>query len=96
MVFDLSKISGIGNFTQKTEKARTLFFKNDRAFLVQNQNTIEVRCDDKLAELLKTKYESVMESRYFGRGGIEIVLAGEQLSETELEDLIRLSYNLTA
>ena len=96
MVPDLSQISGIGDFVQKAEKERKLFLKNDRAFLVQNQNTIEIRCDDKLAELLKTKYESVMESRYFGRGGIEIVLAGKQLSETELEDLIRLSYNLTA
>ena len=35
-----------------------------------------------------------MESRYFGQGGIEIVLAG-QLSEPEIEDLIRLSYNLS-
>ena len=44
--------------------------------------------------LLKEKYESVMESRYFGRGGIEIVLAG-QLSEQELFDLVRLSWNLS-
>ena len=56
---------------------------------------MEVRCDQKLSDLLKGKYESVMESRYFGRGGIEIVLAG-QLSEAELADLVRLSYNITA
>ena len=36
-----------------------------------------------------------MESRYFGRGGIEIVSQTDQLKPTELEDLIRLSYNLT-
>ena len=35
-----------------------------------------------------------MESRYFGKGGVEIVPSG-QLSETEIEDLVRLSYNLT-
>ena len=35
-----------------------------------------------------------MESRYFGRGGIEIVDSG-QLEDTEVEDLIRLSYNLS-
>ena len=35
-----------------------------------------------------------MQSRYFGRGGIEVVLSG-QLSRDELEDLVRLSYNLT-
>ena len=35
-----------------------------------------------------------MESRYFGRGGIEIVNSG-QLKPDEIEDLVRLSYNLT-
>ena len=59
-----------------------------------NKNTIEVRTDSQLANTLKEKYESVMESRYFGRGGIEIVPAG-QLSKDEIIDLVRLSYNLT-
>ena len=94
MVFDVSKISGIGDFTTKKEENRELYLKGDRVFLVKNTNTIEIRCDDKLNNLLKEKYESVMESRYFGRGGLEIVLAN-QLSPTEIEDLIRLSYNLT-
>lgn len=94
MVFDFSKITGIGDFSQKTEKERTLYLKNDKVFLVQNKNTVEIRTDDKLAKLLNEKYESVMKSRYFGRGGIEIVLSG-QLSDEELADLVRLSYNLT-
>ena len=94
MVFDISKISGISGYTAKTEKHRQLYFKSDKAFLVVNKNTIEVRCDPLLSENLKTKYETVMESRYFGKGGVEIVLAN-QLSPDEIEDLIRLSYNLT-
>lgn len=96
MVPDLSKISGIGEFIEKKEKTRQLFCAKDseKVFLVKNKNTLEVRCDLKLAELLKEKYESVMESRYFGRGGIEIVPAG-QLKTDEVEDLIRLSYNLS-
>ncbi|MBR2641008.1 MmcQ/YjbR family DNA-binding protein [Candidatus Saccharibacteria bacterium] len=94
MVFDISKISGISDYTAKTEKHRQLYFKSDKAFLVVNKNTIEVRCDPLLSENLKTKYETVMESRYFGKGGVEIVLAN-QLSPDEIEDLIRLSYNLT-
>ncbi len=102
MVFDLSKISGISDFTSKTEeigdekipKTRTLFYRDEKVFLVENKNTIEVRTDEKLAELLKKEYESVMESRYFGRGGIEIVLAN-QLKEDEINDLIRLSYDLS-
>ncbi len=65
-----------------------------KAFLVVRKNTIEVRTDRKLAELLREKYESVMESRYFGRGGIEVVLSG-QFSDDEIYDLVRLSYNLT-
>ncbi len=95
MVFDISKVSGIDEFAVQKEKDRELYLKNDHAFLVINHNTIEIRCDKRLGELLKNKYESVMESRYFGRGGIEIVLAGDQLSEVELADLVRLSYNLT-
>ena len=94
MVFDLSKVTGIGEYTEKQEKERTIYNKGDKAFLVENKNTIEIRTDDKLAKLLEEKYESVMESRYFGRGGIEIVLAG-QLEDSEIEDLIRLSYNMT-
>ncbi len=99
MVPDLSKISGIGNYERRTEKERELFFvKNkedeEKVFLVVNKHTFELRCDNKLAELLKGKYESVMESRYFGRNGIELVPAG-QLSDEETGDLIRLSYDLT-
>ena len=94
MVPDLHEINGIEEYTKKQEKTRTIFFKGDKAFLVQNKNTIEVRCDEKLSQVLQHDYESVMESRYFGRGGIEIVPTN-QLSPQELEDLIRLSYDLT-
>lgn len=99
MVFDISKVTGIGEYTTKTEKhdekERILFYKDDKVFLVENKNTIEVRTDGELRRLLAEKYESVMESRYFGRGGIEIVLAGNQLKTDELYDLVRLSYNLS-
>lgn len=98
MVPDLSKISGIGTYSEKKEivddKPRALYYKDDKVFLVVNSNTMEIRTEKNLGNLLKEKYESVMESRYFGRGGIEIVLAG-QLAEDELADLIRLSYNLS-
>lgn len=101
MVFDLSKVAGIGDYIIKTEnhddpsKSRTLFLVNDKVFLVQNNHTIELRTDHELRKLLTNKYESVMDSRYFGRGGIELVLAGHQFTDDELNDLVRLSYNLT-
>ena len=94
MVFDLSKITGIGEFSVQQEPTRDLYLKDGRTFLVLHRNTMEVRIDPRLGDNLKEKYESVMESRYYGRNGIEIVLAG-QLNQSELEDLIRLSYNLT-
>ena len=94
MVPDISKISGVGDFTTKKESGRELYYKDSSVFLVINPNTIEVRCDQRLSENLKAKYESVMESRYFGRGGIEIVPAGQLYTE-EIADLIRLSYNIT-
>lgn len=95
MVPDFSKVTGIGKYAKKTEKERELFLKNDKVFLVVNKNTVEVRTDRELRKLLTEKYESVMESRYFGRGGIEIVLAGHQLTTDEIGDLVRLSYNLS-
>ena len=94
MVFDLSEVTGIGAYQEKTEKERTLYLKDDKVFLVVNKNTLEVRTDGELRKLLTEKYESVMESRYFGRGGIEIVPAG-QLNQDDLNDLVRLSYNLS-
>lgn len=94
MVPDISQITGLGDYSQKTEKSRTLYQKGDKTFLVINSNTIEIRCDQGLSKNLQSKFESVMQSRYFGQGGIEIVLAG-QLDQSELEDLIRLSYSIT-
>lgn len=94
MVSDVSQITGIGAYAVKEEKFRTLYQKDGKTFLVVNKNTIEVRCDRELSHTLQEKYESVMQSRYFGKGGIEIVLTN-QLSPQELEDLIRLSYDLT-
>ena len=94
MVPDFSKINGINQYTEKTDNNRTLYQKDGKTFLVVNKNTIEVRCDELLSNNLKSKYESVMESRYYGHGGIEIVPTN-QLSLQEIEDLIRLSYNMT-
>lgn len=95
MVFDVYEVKGIGDFLEKKEKNRKLYLAlKERVFLVVNPNTIEIRTDRKLGKLLEEKYESVMESRYFGKGGIEIVMSG-QLKKEELDDLVRLSYNMT-
>lgn len=103
MVFDVSKVSGIGEYNTETltvgsgvdaEEVEVFKVLDGKVFLVVRKNTVEVRTDDKLSKLLCEKYESVMESRYFGRGGIEIVNSG-QLSFDEICDLVRLSYRLS-
>ena len=97
-MIDLEKISGIGEWTEEKygEKGEDKLFTaaNGQAFLVVRPKTLEVRCESRLGRKLMGDYESVMQSRYFGKGGIEIVPTG-QLSEAEVEDLVRLSYNLT-
>ena len=103
-MINVEEISGIGQFivSQRKEEGAAenevfdqIFSVPDgKVFLVIRPKTLEVRCDAKLRNLLREKYESVMESRYFGRGGIEIVDSG-QLTQEEIEDLVRLSYNLT-
>ena len=94
MVLNLHEINGIDSYEEKPEKDRILYIKDGKTFLVVNKNTIEVRCDHELSKTLQERYESVMESRYFGHGGIEIVPTS-QLTKEELADLIRLSYELT-
>ena len=102
MVFDILKVGGIGEHTLEAKKVGrgvdvedvTVYKRGEKVFLVVRKNTLEVRTDDKLSKLLREKYESVMESRYFGRGGIEIVNSG-QLDEDEINDLVRLSYQMS-
>lgn len=97
----VAEISGMGEWTEgasgeEGKKGLDWYYRapNGKVFLVVRAKTIEVRCDQKLGDVLREDYESVMESRYFGKGGIEIVPSG-QLDENELADLVRLSYNLT-
>lgn len=99
MDFDLTEVTGIGKWSEerrKTEQGEEILYlaENGKAFFVVRAKTLEVRCDGKLGRKLREEYETVMESRYFGRGGIEIVPSG-QLARGEIEDLVRLSYNLT-
>lgn len=98
-MIEVTEVSGIGQWVEKPhgEKGEDRVYEvpgTEKAFLVRRPKTLEVRCDEKLAKMLREKYETVMESRYFGRGGIEIV-PSEQLTDDEVADLVRLSYNLS-
>ena len=100
-MFNIDAVSGIGEYTfedlMKKEKkdGKIYLAPNGKAFCVLHEGkTVEVRTDMNLSKVLREKYESVMQSRYFGRGGIEIVLSG-QIEQDQLYDLVRLSYNMT-
>ena len=94
-MIDVVSVSGLGEWTQEKKGEDVRFLApNGKVFLVERPKTIEVRCDGRLGKTLRDEYESVMGSRYFGRGGIEIVPSG-QLSREEIADLVRLRYNLT-
>lgn len=104
VMFEIEQVSGIGEYVVEErpaekgaeEGAKEWLYRvpEGKVFLVVRPKTLELRSDGKLAKMLQEKYESVMESRYFGRGGVEIVPSG-QLAATEIEDLVRLSYNLS-
>lgn len=101
MDFRIEEVSGIGEYTfedlmvKERKEGKIFLAPNNKAFCVLHDGkTVEIRTDMNLAKVLREKYESVMQSRYFGRGGIEIVLSG-QISQEELYDLVRLSYNMT-
>lgn len=97
-MIDIAKVSGIGDYKKHRygDKKQDQIFKvpNGKAFALVRKKTLELRCDQRLCDLLEERYETVMESRYFGKGGIEIIPTG-QIPDTEIEDLVRLSYNLT-
>lgn len=107
MVFDIDKVGLLpkAEYSSKVVAANSaygregtsteIYSRGEKAFLVVHLGTdplrVEVRTDGRLRKLLMEKYESVLDSRYFGRNGVEVICSG-QLTEDEVYDLIRLSY----
>jgi predicted DNA-binding protein (MmcQ/YjbR family) len=61
-----------------------------------NPVRISLKCDPKLAETLREKYESVMPGYHLNKKHWNTILLIGQLSWEEVKDLIRLSYQLVA
>ncbi|MBC7764698.1 MmcQ/YjbR family DNA-binding protein, partial [Microbacteriaceae bacterium] len=55
---------------------------------------ISLKCDPNLAINLREKYESVLPGHHLSKKHWNTVLCTGQLSDDELEDLVRLSYRL--
>ena len=90
---DNFEIKELRNAGGKVEKVKISRAENGKAYLVEREKTIEVRAPKELKEFLIEKYETVMESRYFGRGGVEIVPG--QIGKEEMADLVRMSREMT-
>lgn len=55
---------------------------------------ISLKCDPVLAETLREKYESVMAGYHLNKKHWNTIVLSGQLSWEEIQDLIKLSYNL--
>lgn len=55
---------------------------------------LSLKCDPKLAEVLREKYESVMPGYHLNKKHWNTIILSGQLSEAEIKDLIIHSYNL--
>jgi predicted DNA-binding protein (MmcQ/YjbR family) len=55
---------------------------------------ISLKCDPRLAETLREKYESVMPGYHLNKKHWNTIVLTGQLSWEEIQDLIRHSYNL--
>ncbi len=65
--------------------------------LVQNTTDplrISLRCDEQLAALLREKYETVLPGQKLNQKKWNTIILSGQLSDDEIFDLIRHSYNL--
>lgn len=57
---------------------------------------VSLKCDPLLAETLREKYESVQPGYHLNKKHWNTIVCTGQLSEDEIKDLARLSYNLVA
>lgn len=55
---------------------------------------ISLKCDPQLAEVLRAKYETVVPGYHLNKKHWNTILCTGQVPDDELQDLIRLSYNL--
>jgi predicted DNA-binding protein (MmcQ/YjbR family) len=71
---------------------------NDKMFALISEGKdpvrISLKCDPQLAVLLRERYESVMPGYHLNKKHWNTIVLSGQLPWEEVQDLIRLSYNL--
>lgn len=79
-------------------KELAVYSVNKKMFLIKEVNKkparLSLRCDKRLAALLKNKYDEVMPGHKLNKDKWITVVASGQLSEDEIRDLITHSYLL--
>lgn len=78
---------------------KTAVYKlGDKMFALIAENSqplrISLKCDPQLAETLRERYESVMPGYHLNKKHWNTILLTGQLSDDEVKDLIRHSYEL--
>lgn len=83
---------------ETTEEKLILYKTGDKIFTIIHKNTkplkIEALCDAKLAKLLRERYETVLPSHTMNPKTWNAYILTGQLTPEEIEDLLRLAYNL--
>lgn len=73
---------------------------NDKMFALVQEGAepvrISLKCDPKLAEMLRARYETVMAGYHLNKKHWNTILLTGQLNWDEVKDLINHSYNLVA
>lgn len=66
------------------------------AIIAEKSNPVRIslKCDPKLAEVLREKYESVQPGYHLNKKHWNTIVCTGQLSEADIHDLIKLSYDL--
>lgn len=57
---------------------------------------VSLKCDPQLAEILREKYESVIPGYHLNKKHWNTIICSGQLSDEEVKDLARLSYDLVS
>jgi predicted DNA-binding protein (MmcQ/YjbR family) len=68
------------------------------AIITNNSDPLRVslKCDPQLAEHLREKYETVVPGYHLNKKHWNTIICTGQLSDDEIKDLVRLSYDLVA
>lgn len=90
--YPFGKDVAVYKIRSKNETSKDKMF----ALIAENSNPVRIslKCDPQLSLNLQTKYESVLPGHHLNKKHWITIICSGQLTESEIKDLIRLSYRL--